>query len=142
MSTVNKVIITTIIIVVIVLGGWLLLSSLSGNSNESSNGTNGQNDTNNLTEDPEIVETITYSGTEFTPATATIQTGETVEIVNESTNVLYFASDQHPTHQDNSELNVGDIQPGSSATLTITAPGTWGYHDHYNASAGGEIIVE
>jgi plastocyanin len=141
MSTVGKVIITTIIVVVVAAGGWWLISSMSTNGNKSQQ-TNGQNESSEPPQDQEIAATITYNGNEFSPASTTINVGETVKIVNDSDNVLFFASDEHPTHQDNSELNVGDIEPGSSATVTITATGTWGYHDHYNASAGGEIIVE
>lgn len=147
MSTVSKVIITTIIIVVVVLGGWWLIASMSNTGNNSSNDTtNGGGETSNGTNEPgesqEVAATIAYDGTNFTPATITVQTGDTIEVKNDSENVMYFASDKHPIHLDNSELNVGDIQPGSSAIITVTSQGTWGYHDHYNASAGGEIIVE
>lgn len=143
MSTVSKVIITTIIIVIVVLGGWWLIASMSNTGNDSSNGrTNGQNGTSEPGEVGEVAATITYNGNEFTPATTIVQRGDVIEVVNDSANVMSFASDAHPIHLDNSELNIGDIQPGSSATFTISSSGTWGYHDHYNASVGGEIIVE
>lgn len=142
MSTVSKVIITTIIVVVVIVGGWWLIASMSANNSNDSGQTNGQNDTNEPASDEEVAATVTYNGTEFTPASLTVQTGDIIEIVNNSENVMFFASDEHPTHLDNSELNVGDIEPGESATFSITSSGTWGYHDHYNAGAGGEIIVE
>lgn len=140
MSTVNKVIITTIVVLVVVLAGWWLIATMQSNTGtDSSNGNNGTNGSN---ETGQVAATITYNGNDFAPVTTVVQPGDTIEVVNDSANVMYFASDEHPTHLDNSELNVGDIQPGNSATFTVTSPGTWGYHDHYNASVGGEIIVE
>lgn len=143
MSTVRKVIITTVVVVVVGLGGWWLIASMSGNMNNngSSNGTtNGQDQA--ADEDVEVAATIIYTDEGFTPVTITVKVGDTIKIVNNAENVMYFASDEHPTHLNNSELNIGDIEPGSSATVTVASQGTWGYHDHYNASAGGEIIVE
>lgn len=145
MNTVSKVIITTLIVVVIVIGGWWLIASMSSNNDEMSNGSpSNESDSSQIEPDveQEAAATITYSGTEFTPSSTTVQTGDVIEIINESSNVLYFASDDHPLHHDNSELNVGDIQPGSSTTFTISTSGTWGFHDHNNASASGEIVVE
>lgn len=143
MNTVSKVIITTVIVVVVIAGGWWLIASRSTTNNESSNNTDSsQTGSEDTGEVQEAAATITYNGSEFTPNTITVKAGDTIEVVNNSSNVIYFASNEHPIHQDNTELNVGDIQPGSKVTFSITAPGTWEYHDHYNASAGGEITVE
>lgn len=148
MSSVGKVIITIVIVVVLALGAWWIVSSMSsstdsrestGGQTEESNDSEASNDT---ADNQEAAVTITYDGTGFTPASTTAKVGDVIRITNNSENALYFASDEHPTHLDNSELNVGDIEPGSSATFTISSAGTWGYHDHYNASASGEIVVE
>jgi len=142
MSTVKKVIITTIVVVVVALGIWWLVIANSPNSNQSTSETTGQEETSQQpAENQEAAVTITYDGNEFAPASVTVKVGDVVKIINNSENVLYFASDEHPTHLDNSELNVGDIEPGSIATFTVSSAGTWGYHDHYNASADGEIIA-
>lgn len=143
MSTVSKVIITTIIVVVLALGIWWVVIANSPNSNQATNETTTQEESSQQpSENQEAAATITYDGNEFAPASITVRTGDVVKVVNNSENVLYFASDEHPTHLDNSELNVGDIEPGSSATFTTSSSGTWGYHDHYNASADGEIVVQ
>jgi plastocyanin len=141
MNRVGKVIITTAIVVVVAAGGWWLISSMTNNAGESQQ-QSGQNEGSEPSQNQEVAATITYNGSEFSPASTTINVGETIKIVNDSEGVLFFASDEHPTHQDNSELNVGDIEPGASATFSITSSGTWGFHDHYNAGASGEIIVE
>lgn len=135
MTRASKVIITIVIVAAVGVIGWVLISSMSS-TNESID-TSGSNQT-----DKEPVLTITYNGTEFSPSEATVAVGDVVEVVNDSQNVMEFASDQHPTHLENSEFNVGDIQPGDSARFTVTTAGTWGYHDHYNATANGELIVE
>lgn len=84
---------------------------------------------------------ITYDGNTFSPSELTVKTGTVVTVKNGSSQTLDFASDDHPTHRINSELNVGEIEPGQTATFTAKA-GTWGYHDHLNDSATGTLTVE
>lgn len=96
---------------------------------------------------------VTYTDDGFTPETVTIQAGETVRFVNESSRDMWVGSDNHPTHT---------LYPGSSTddclgssfdqcegtgsgtffTFTFTEVGTWGYHNHVRSSHGGVIIVE
>lgn len=144
MNRVSKVIITTIIVVVVIVVGWLVIQSMNNASEPTDRSGNNQNETNGGSSETsrEAALTITYSGTEFAPSSATVKVGDVVKVVNNSQNVMEFASADHPTHLKNSEFNVGDIEAGGSATFTVTAAGTWGYHDHYNASAHGELIVE
>jgi plastocyanin len=122
--------------------GWMLISSMNNTNESTETSGNNQNQPAGSETSQDAALTITYNGTEFMPSTATVKVGDAIEVVNDSQNVMQFASDQHPTHLDNSEFNVGDIEAGGSATFTVTAAGTWGYHDHYNATADGEVIVE
>lgn len=86
--------------------------------------------------------TITYSDGNFSPSEVTVQAGGTVKIVNESDGEVAPASDDHPVHTDNPEINFGEIPAGESKTVTVDAKGTWGYHNHLSASETGTIIVE
>jgi plastocyanin len=86
--------------------------------------------------------TITYSSRGFSPSSITVKAGSTIKIVNSSNEQVEFNSDSHPTHTDNSELNVGAIEPGGSATITVNDIGTWGYHNHLDESEAGTIIVQ
>jgi len=86
-------------------------------------------------------QTITYSDDGFSPADLAVKEGTKITIKNDSSRTLDFASDDHPTHLTNSELNVGLIEPGASKNFT-PSKGTWGFHDHLNASATGQIVVE
>ncbi len=105
---------------------------------------NNQAETNTDTATPSAAEevVITVSSNGFSPRTVTVKAGQTIKIVNNTNDTVDFASDDHPTHTIQSELNVGDIEPGESATFTVESVGTWGYHDHNNDSLLGTIIVK
>jgi len=88
------------------------------------------------------VATLTYANEGFSPDEITVSANETIRVVNQSSTVLDFSSDPHPTHTNNPELNVGDIAPGESATFTISKSGTWGFHNHYAPNHHGNVIVK
>ncbi len=92
--------------------------------------------------DQAVALTIDYNDNGFSPSAAAVQAGKTVKVVNQSKSALNFASAVHPVHDDNSELNLGDIQPGASKTLTPTKKGTWSFHDHYKPANTGKLTVE
>ena len=103
-----------------------------------------ESDHHNTTSNPDAVvaATITYDGNSYEPSTTTVKSGETIKIVNQSGSRMEFASDPHPRHTINPQLNTGDIDPGVSKTITVTTTGTWGFHNHYNSSQRGTVIVE
>lgn len=86
--------------------------------------------------------TVNYSDSGFAPEEVTVEAGETVTFTNTSNQTLQLASDPHPSHTDNPELNAGAIEPGESRTVTLTKRGTWGYHNHLDASDTGTVEVE
>lgn len=113
-------------------------SSSGGSTNSGkSSSSNSSNNTNT-----NAAATITYDGSSFEPNNITIKKGQTIKIVNQSSSAqLSFASDPHPTHTNEPELNIGSIDPGVSADVTVTKVGTWGYHNHFNPSQAGKITV-
>lgn len=96
---------------------------------------------------------VTYDGTSFTPATVTVRRGGTVTWRSEGTDRMWVASDVHPTHTtysgtsrqehcpDSSGNAFDQCATGSSYSFTFDKVGTWSYHDHVNASAGGTVVV-
>ncbi len=86
--------------------------------------------------------TVVYTNAGFVPNTYRLVRGGEVTIENRSSDPLDFASDDHPVHTDNTELNAGTIEPGDSVTITLDTAGTWGFHNHENASHTGTIIVQ
>jgi len=137
---------TVIIIVVLaaVIGAALVLflpnkSNAPGSSTDSS--TNNSSDSSSTSEEP-VAATITYDGETFSASSNTVMSGDRVKIVNNSDKELQFDSDPHPVHTDNSELNVDEVAPRQSKTFVLNKKGTWGYHNHLDASQEGEITVE
>ena len=149
---------------VIVLAGVLLVAigaaiyvvvfdkkeTASTDTTNSSQGTNGniateQQKTEGTTSpktNQEVAATITYSNNGFSPTEISVEANQTIKIVNQSSAILDFSSDPHPTHTNNPELNVGDVSPGESATFTISKTGNWGYHNHHAPNHHGTIIVK
>ena len=139
MSNTNKIIIAIIAVIVIAGGVWALTSTkdttapaATGNNNSSQSSSN----------DSEVAATITYGNDGFSPSTTTVKSDQKVKIVNQTNEVIEFASDPHPTHTINPELNTNDIAPNGSAVITVTKKGSWGYHNHYDPSKTGRLIVE
>ncbi len=97
--------------------------------------------------------TITYNGDSFSPQQVTIKKGGTVKWVNSSGHSMWVASAQHPSHTvysgtareahcpDASGTAFDQCQPGGDYSFTFTKTGTWGYHDHLNASLFGKVVV-
>jgi plastocyanin len=103
----------------------------SENTNESAQPQTSQSDS-----------TITYTNEGFNRQSLTVKAGTTVTITNNSSRVLQFNSDPHPEHTDNSELNIGNINPGQSKSLTVSKTGSHGFHNHANDDHTGTLIVE
>ncbi len=85
---------------------------------------------------------IFYSNDGFSPASSTVKTGSTVTVKNASSRKLEFASDPHPVHTENQELNIEAIPSGESKTFTVTKVGTWGFHNHLRPADTGTLTVE
>lgn len=135
-------------IAVLVVGGILIALQLGNKEAEAPSNTGSSSDTqtadeNNTNEDdtPDGT-TITYLDSGFSPSTYSARAGQAITVRNDSTRTLDFSSDEHPTHTDNTELNLGDIEPGSSETLVINSPGEWGFHNHDFDAHNGTITVE
>ena len=86
--------------------------------------------------------TITYSDDGFSPATTTVNSGDTVTIKNTSSTSLQLESDPHPAHTSDTDLNVGSVSTGQSRTFTVTKKGSFGFHNHQKPSDTGEITVQ
>lgn len=99
---------------------------------------------------------VTYTNEGFAPKTLTIKKGTTVTWTNNSSSNMWVASAVHPSHivYDGNSLREhcgtnaqtpfdeckGD-PAGATWSFTFEKVGTWGYHDHINASRTGSITV-
>ena len=78
----------------------------------------------------------------FTPQVLQVKVGKTVTWTNNTTTAIAVASSPHPTHTDYSPLNLGQINPGESKSVTFPSAGTYNYHNHLNPVQKGTIIVQ
>lgn len=85
---------------------------------------------------------ITYRDSGFSPPVLRAASGSRITLENQSSEDLQLASDPHPTHTDNTELNTDVIEPGKSSTVTVTSKGTWGYHNHLDPGHTGKIVID
>lgn len=76
------------------------------------------------------------------PDTLTIKTGEKVVWRNESGENATVDSSEHPTHLDYPPLNLGSFGDGETLELTFDEAGTYNFHNHFDDSQNGTIIVE
>ncbi|MBI4154200.1 hypothetical protein HY501_02600 [Candidatus Woesearchaeota archaeon] len=101
--------------------------------------------------------TVEMTSTGFSPATLTIDAGDTVTFTNKDTNPHWPASAVHPTHtvypgSDISKCGTTEqesifdacrgLEEGESWSFTFNEKGTWRYHDHLNLGLTGSIVVE
>lgn len=84
---------------------------------------------------------ITFTNDGFSPATLTVKKGTVVTVKNDSSTQVQFSSDDHPTHTINQGMNLRVLAAGESATFTADEVGTFGYHDHIDASKTGTLTV-
>lgn len=92
---------------------------------------------------PDILVTqVDYDGSQFSPAVLNIKAGDIVFFKNSSQSGFWPASDPHPTHTAYPEFDAKKAVPaGSSFQFKFLKAGNWGYHDHFNPSAKGQINV-
>lgn len=140
MNTSIKMVIGAAVIVVIGIVGYYALRRQP--SSPAVSQTSGQNSAESPDATKTVAATITYTDNGFTPATTTVKSGDTVKIINNSSEELQMDSDPHPAHTDDTELNVGIVSPGSSRTFVLKTKGNWGFHNHLNPGNTARVDVE
>lgn len=101
--------------------------------------------------------TVTYSDAGYSPKELHIKAGETVVFKNESSLEMWTASAMHPSHKAYPNTDIvkcssvapgmmfdecKSVPKGNEWPFKFTEKGTWGYHNHMNASHFGKVIVE
>lgn len=98
--------------------------------------------TGTVTSTPARTTNITYQNGAFTPTSVTIAAGDTVKFVNAHRAAILIAPNPHPIHSSFPKLYSDRIEPGDSFTFTFTEKAEVHFHNHYNPSVEGTIIVE
>lgn len=87
--------------------------------------------------------TIRYTDSGFEPKELSVPLGTMVHFINESTNDVWVASNEHPGHTDLPTFDqFGFGKTGEQYVYAFDQAGAWRYHDHLNPTAEGVIIVE
>ncbi len=161
---------STIALVVIVLlvaaGGWYFFTQKaqmpvapSGQTQTAGNAedTDYMSDAGTASETALMSATVTLTDSGFLPATVTIAKGGTVTWVNQSGKPIWVASAMHPDHvvydgttrSGHCASSYSGAKPFDECTastadysFTFDKTGTWGYHDHVNASHFGKVVVQ
>ena len=144
----NKVILAGLaaLVVLIGFGIWMFGSQKAAAPESESNTktTTQQTQTPSspeaATPDPSNV-TITYTDKGFDKPRYTVKKGSIVKLVNQSSSMMEFSSDNHPTHQLNPELNLQALPVGQDIAFTPTKVGSWGVHDHLNPGVTTTLVV-
>jgi plastocyanin len=99
--------------------------------------------TSPVVNESKVAETISFTGSTFTPTRLTVKVGDTVTFVNNSGGSMWVASDPHPTHIGLRGFDAGkNFAPGENYSYTFERAGSFGFHDHLNSSADGLITVQ
>ncbi len=169
MDTTTKWVIGIIIIVILGFGAWALWghggstpaattgSETGTTTNPSDTGTTSQSDMgmDSSGERPDTTVVVTYTDSGFSPATLNVTVGQTVTFLNHSSGQMWVASNPHPVHTgyDGTTEQVhcapgyagpapfDECSTANTFTFTFTKAGSWGYHNHFNESAHGIVVV-
>lgn len=148
-------IIVGIILVLVVIGG--IVFTVGGSQDEEPRSADSANRTDENTtaaadecqdETGKPEATLVYNENEvFVPACIKISSGTMLIYRNESDFALDVGADPHPTHAGNREVSKQEfelpVQPnGGTASTVMEKTGTFGLHNHENASATATVIVE
>lgn len=98
---------------------------------------------------PEQEEDVSANGTQviytdagFTPRNLSVKAGDAVIFRNQSSGVMWVASDDHPAHAIYPEFDAKKAHAsGDRYVFTFGKAGTWGYHNHRTPAHGGAITV-
>lgn len=87
--------------------------------------------------------TVRYTDSGFEPKELSVPFGTMVHFINESTNDMWVASNEHPGHTDLPTFDqFGFGKTGEQYVYIFDQAGVWSYHDHLNPTAEGVITVE
>ena len=85
---------------------------------------------------------VDYTESGYLPLSTDLHAGDTVTFTNNSHSALRVASNPHPAHTDYPGFDSGTLQPGQTYSFTFTKAGTWYFHNHFNPTQTGRVVVK
>lgn len=145
----NKWLIVAVVVVIVVGGGYFLMKGSSTTQTPQLQPTQTNPSPSEAMKEeasPSAMQaegnSVTLTATGYSPASLTVKVGTTVTWTNKSGEAATVNSDPHPTHTDYPPLNLGSFADGATKSLKFDKAGTYGYHNHFNPSERGTIIVQ
>lgn len=114
---------------VIALAIVVLVSACGGSSNHDSTPTTQPSQPASSASD-----TVTIKDFKFGPATLNVKHGAKVTVTNSD-------STTHTATADDGAFDTGDLDPGSSKTITLSKAGRYAYHCQIHSFMKGTIVV-
>lgn len=157
----TKALWAVLIIVIVLIGAWYAFAKKDMPTAETETGaptstpaTSDSVPSGASPADDAATVTVTYQDTGFSPGTVTVNAGDTVRFVNQSSRGMWVAADEHPTHTEYDGTALGAHCPlggsfdqcrsasaGGSFEFTFTKAGTFSYHNHVRAADNGTVTV-
>ena len=124
-----------------------ILSACKTNSQTSSQDNNTSQTQTAPVEETKGAATIIATDLGFDIKEVTINAGESITWVNNSSRTIQIGSANHPDHKINPDLTGGEyvveIPAGQSKTVSAgTKVGRWAFHNHLKPSEGGTVVIE
>ncbi len=143
MSKTATIVTVSVITVLALVGAWWFIMAQPGTSNKDSTPSTSRQSTETTTATTPTASgiTIVFTDDGFEKQSYTVAAGQSVTVKNNSTIEVEFSSDDHPTHTDNSELNMDVLFPGKEQTFIPTKAGTWGIHNHKQPELTTTLVV-
>ncbi|HCR56087.1 TPA: hypothetical protein DIV49_03870 [Candidatus Saccharibacteria bacterium] len=147
-NSIKFVVLMVAAVLLIVVGGlaWMVFGQKdsdaddAGSSSTTSKTSTSDTDTESVVA-AESVEII-FTDDGFEKSVYGVKSGGEVTVKNNSSGDLQFSSDDHPTHLDDTELNLDVLAAGESTTFSPETTGTWGVHDHLHDQFTTTLVVK
>jgi plastocyanin len=112
------------------------LAGCGGSSNSNSTQTSAKSSTSTQATTTGGAGAVTIDNFKFMPPSLTVSSGTRISISNkDSTAHTVTADDAHT-------FDTGDVNPGSSTTITVSKPGTYQYHCNIHPFMHGTLVVK
>ena len=130
------------VVVVLVVAVVIVVSTKSSAPANTPAAANPSPTVTQATEEKSSSTDVTVTANGFEPNDITIKAGDKVTWTNESGTKVTVTSAVHPTHLLWPFLNLGSFDNGQVVSVVFEKTGTYKYHNHFNASQVGTVIVE
>ncbi len=130
------------VVIVLVVATALVLNTKNTTQTNTNTAANPTPTTQQAIEEKTNSTSVTVTANGFEPKEITVKAGDKVTWTNQSDTKVTVNSNAHPTHLLWPFLNLGAFDNGEVVSVVFEKAGTYTYHNHFNSSQVGTVIVE